>query len=82
MTTQFNAMMCNVLAHITDREIIPANSFHISTMSVSQGGLGLIDPRSSSIPTLMLQIRKCIQYSQTGVRVSQTQPNVPLRPNV
>merc|ERR1739844_157954 len=51
-------------------------------MSTKQGGLGLVDPRTSAIPTLLLQLRKCIQYSTDGVWVSKTQPNVPLPPNI
>ena len=82
ITTNFNNMTHTVLSTLTDRTSIPNHAFHIATMSTKQGGLGLLDPRTSAIPTLLLQLRKGIQYSTDGIWVSKTQPNVPLPPNI
>ena len=53
-----------------------------STIPIKQGGLGLVDPSSSAIPTFLLSTHKCIQYAKDGVWISKTQPNVPLPPNI
>ena len=47
-------------------------------MSTNKGGLGLPHPRCVAIPTLILSMKRCINYSTEGVWVGNTTQAVKL----
>jgi hypothetical protein len=47
-------------------------------MSTNKGGLGLPHPRCVAIPTLVLGLKRCIEYTTQGVWVGNTSAPVPL----
>lgn len=67
MSIEFDAMINDFLCSITNKPQLPDHTNIISTMSTSQGGLGLQHPRSNAIAAFMMTTKRCLQFSQDGV---------------
>jgi hypothetical protein len=78
MTKAITAMHDKFLAGLTNRSSPPLHAHLISSMSTNKGGLGLPHPRCVAIPTLILSMKRCINYSTEGVWVGNTTKAVQL----
>ena len=74
MTRVFSAMVDEDLAKVTNMETTPRHSHLISQMAVARGGLGIQHPRSNAIPTMVLTIKRIIQYATQGIYLGPTVP--------
>ena len=63
MTKAITAMHYKFLSGLTNRSSLPLHAHLISSMSTNKGGLGLPHPRCIAIPTLILSMKRCINYS-------------------
>jgi len=72
MTKAITAMHDTFLSGLTNRSSLPLNAHLISIMSTNKGGLGLPHPCCVAIPTLILNMKHCINYSTEGVWVGHT----------
>ena len=82
MSDQFTIMIRDFLASLTDRTSIPDHSLLISNMSTNKGGVGLQHPRCTAIPSLILTLKRCIEYTNQGVWIGRTEDPVKLPRNV
>ena len=78
MATAFNSMVEDVLSKLTNRSSVPPHVGFISSISTSNGGLGIQNPRSTAIPAFMLTTRRVLQYTTSGVWIGKTLPPVQL----
>ena len=60
MSDEFTNMTNSFLSEVTGRSSIPDHAMLISNMSTNKGGLGLQHPRCTAIPTLVLNMKRCI----------------------
>ena len=65
-------MTNSFLSEVTGRSSIPDHAMLISNMSTNKRGLGLQHPRCTAIPTLVLHMKRCIEYSSQGVWMGRT----------
>jgi hypothetical protein len=78
MADAFSDMIDKVLSAVTRRPSIPAHAHLIAIMSTKAGGLGIPHPRSTAIPTFILNTKRCIQYATDGIWIDQTTPKITL----
>jgi hypothetical protein len=82
MTRGFDDMTSDFIGKLTRNESLPNHSLLISSMATRAGGLGIQNPTSSAIPTLILTTKRNIQYATEGVWIGDTMPVVPLPPAI
>ena len=78
MSDQFTIMINEFIAALTSRHSIPDHSQLICNMSTNKGGLGLQHPRCTAIPSLVMSLRRCIEYTTQGVWIGRTEEPVKL----
>ena len=82
LSLRFTNTIKDMLSSLMIKTYIQYHAYLISILSTSQGGLGLLTPTTSAVPTFMLTSRKCIQYAVNGVWIGRTQPPIPLPDNI
>ena len=65
-------MLNEFLQELMGVHSIPAHSHILSTLSLSNGGLGLQHPRLAAIPSFMLTIKRAINFAIKGVHLPFT----------
>jgi len=78
MASAFNKMVEDVLSKLTNRTTVPSHTTLISSISTSNGGLGIQHPQSTAIPAFILSTRRVLQYATNGVWIGDTLPPVQL----
>merc|ERR1719291_1483287 len=78
MTAKFDKMSSDFLGSLTRQQKLPLSAQLIASLSVRRGGLGIPDPSSVAIPTFILNLRRCIQYSMEGVWIGHNRKTVRL----
>jgi len=78
MCTEFNEMVDSFLCSILQRPTLPSHAHIIASMSSNEGGLGLQNPRCTAIPSCVLTLKRCIDFTQKGVWVGKVNDRVTL----
>ena len=78
MTRAFDEMANTFISALTRQRSIPLLAQLISSIAVNNGGLGITRPQAIAIPSFILTMRRCLQYSIEGVWIGNTHKNVPL----
>ena len=72
LCNKFSSMLNEFLQELMGVHSIPAHSHILSTLSLSNGGLGLQHPRLAAIPSFMLTIKRAINFAIKGVHLPFT----------
>ena len=77
-TRKFDQMTKHFLSALTKQHKLPFSAMLINSMTVNIGGLGIPDLRTIAIPTFILNMCRCFQFSLDRVWIGHTQNNVSL----
>ena len=75
---EFSDMVNSFLATLLLRNDLPAHAQMIASMSTNSGGLGIQHPRCTAIPSCVLTVKRCIEYTSKGVWVGKIHDRVTL----
>jgi len=77
MVVGIDAMANSFLAKLAQWHSIPTDSMLIAYISITQGGLGLMDASSRAFPNFVLTMCQAIRYGEW--RASPSMPRTPLQ---
>ena len=72
LTDKFSTLVNDFLAELLGVPSIPSHSHIISTVSLSNGGLGLQHPRLAAVSSFMLTTKRSIDYALNGIFLPNT----------
>lgn len=71
MCDVFSTMVNNFLSELLLRDDLPCHAQLIASMPTNQGSLGIQHPRCTAIPSCVLTVKRCIEYTSEGVWVGK-----------
>jgi hypothetical protein len=73
-----NHIISNFLSTLLHEQYLPNHAMMISQLIINTGGLGIIYPRSRTIPGFMLTLTTSLCHATSGIKLNKLCNNIPL----